>query len=1691
MSQRGGHDWWSIREWEGTQHRAFEELCFQLRSPAPPGWETIKTAAPDGGVEWYDQAPDGSAAHGYQVKYVTGIDELLPLARESAKTVGANIKHRKIVRLEFMAPFDLPDPTPFTPAGKRRRGARERWNDNVAAWKVELDGLAEVDIRFVGGGELLERLTLPGNEGRQWFFFDQRALGRDWCEEQIKLTERLAASRYTPAHHVALPLGRVADACALQPVFLRDAVQRARDVRSAVQALTAEARWWYQRHPAPDGSTEHAALARWVCEWADLLEEGADRLVTDMSAVTAASGFPAGPSAAVLEDMLDGFGQFHDLADRYAAVEQDGAAGSPVGSAPPAAGAGRTAAPEAAAHLRSMREGALARAERVCGQVLASMTGDAARAAETGTWLLLGEAGQGKTHLLIDAVQRAVDEGRPALAVLGQELSGHNTLEEIARRGGLGQLPARDFLQAMDAAGAAANCRFLLAIDAVNDSDDAAYWKTELRALQSAVAQYPHVALVVSCRSTLLRLVVSDAFEGPRTVHHGFAGREMEGLESYLRAIPNVLPRTPLLTSVFTNPLFVKLYADSLRRSRERGRSTTDAHPRDRSAVFEAFVDHRAEDICERLGLDASVRPVHRAVNALAAQMAADGVAVLPREQARGIADACAPAATAWPNTMLGQLIAEGIVSAERVYGTAGLGIGFPYQAFGDDRIVRSVFTAHQEEIELLRAGRALAADSPLRDWLAQAAPNLQEAATILLPEQTGTELIDLLDSAPASSGSGPAPADDEAETLHLFLTRSFLKTLALRSTHSVTERTVTLLNKAAACSHGSDYLEAVLAVTAEPGHLLNADRLHRTLVRMSRPERDAAWGIDTYNMLWDTTALHRLLRWAEQYPTPGDLHPAFRPSPRRLGAPRHAAPPVSRPADAEVARLAATALTWTLTSSNRFLRDRATKALVQLLLGHPDVLLSLLDQFLRQDADKVDDPYLFERLVWVAYGVLARRGWRPAQFLGQVARLLLEHVYGDPDSPAHASRNALLCDAATRIVAKAWEAGVITAAEASATRHPHACAEVGPAPEDEELDAHFPVRDDATPLWAPLHSSLSGLGDFAAYEVRPAVHHFSMLPLTAPYPQRPRWLRRDDPVEVDPDRIPAFAESLPDPVRPALSTPAAVAHLLNSGKGRRVLDEAQHALLRACAVPPRDDERLADAQVDSAWAARWVFAHVAKLGWSPELFAEFDTFRRRLSGSRGAHKAERIGKKYQWMALHELVERLANHQHPHRTSADDPARYPGAARLSLLDIDPTLPPARHPFTGDDEEEDVGADEAEHATFPPADASHPLAPPAPVLPADDDIDAWLRDPEGLPQLQTLGTRTDEQGREWIVLHEQAVDDHDGRGWNRTYGQAELWHRIHSWTVPAAQSGHLLAWLEGRSLMGRWMPEGLRRHSLHLADFPTAPGPWTDTDPTTWHVSTVRLPDQPTPDDADPGDDPEDAALGEEGEDGAHEDSEAEGSDLNVQAAALGLKLIDSADTDAITAWRKKQAQKKADALVLLAQQWADGPADDTDDEHVFSPRQVDIDRATGPDGENITAIPATQDYTWSAGGADCSLDAHVSVTLPSDLLLRGSGLQRHPDSPCWYDTAGQLQVQYLTCTRPTGTAQTLLASREWLKQRLRDLGHHLLQGSLGECQTVSSDHPRIWREFSQTATLPPGGPWKTSDAVTMIRRILR
>ena len=63
----------------------------------------------------------------------------------------------------------------------------------------------------------------------------------------------------------------------------------------------------------------------------------------------------------------------------------------------------------------------------------------ASEAAATGALVVLGEAGQGKTHLLCDVVRKAIASSRPAILILGGRLVGRDPWQGIAAS--LGLLP--------------------------------------------------------------------------------------------------------------------------------------------------------------------------------------------------------------------------------------------------------------------------------------------------------------------------------------------------------------------------------------------------------------------------------------------------------------------------------------------------------------------------------------------------------------------------------------------------------------------------------------------------------------------------------------------------------------------------------------------------------------------------------------------------------------------------------------------------------------------------------------------------------------------------------------------------------------------------------------------------------------------------------------------------------------------------------------------------------------------------------------------------------------------------------------------------------------------------------------------------------------------------------------------------
>lgn len=267
---------------------------------------------------------------------------------------------------------------------------------------------------------------------------------------------------------------------------------------------------------------------------------------------------------------------------------------------------------------------------------------------------------------------------------------------------------------------------------------------------------------------------------------------------------------------------------------------------------------------------------------------------------------------------------------------------------------------------------------------------------------------------------------------------------------------------------------------------------------------------------------------------------------------------------------------------------------------------------------------------------------------------------------------------------------------------------------------------------------------------------------------------------------------------------------------GRYIIQSAMHHF-----TPNPLDKALPAVQshtmFDPKWAQRWVFQRVISLGWTPESFAAFDQQVNYWLVSRTEHKAERFGKKYQWIAFHELMARMADNFHMMPGYGGEPVVYEGPWQLLSRDIDPTLPPPLRTRNEDDEVE-VGA------TFS-LDSSSWWIPAGPRYSDDDPpaSDGWGTETHDIPEFKTLVRSKDSEGNRWVVLHawynwaNEFALSHMRRSRRR-----EFWSHVYSWLVRPKQCESVVAYLEQHSLMNRWMPEGVRQtDAAYLSELPWA------------------------------------------------------------------------------------------------------------------------------------------------------------------------------------------------------------------------------------------------------------------------------
>ena len=1251
-----GCDFDSIRHWRGSQDQAFEELCYQLRDPTPEGAELVKTGSPDGGLEWYVTLPDGEQ-WGWQVKYSKNIDSLLGNMKRSLETVVS--KRPKCRKLTFCIPFDLPDGS----APDERKSARQKFDDRKKSWLKGIPGADLVQVELWSEGDLVERLTAhPAGRGIEWFFWQKEVFSQEWFADRQKIAADFAGGRYAPELHVDLPVSFAMEGLALSDAYWR----RFSSHRSAVVRAAGEIE--VSRYTGIGVTQELQRLVQSLTDWqSEVPTRGVlpDRLNVDrLLTVTGAclddghAAWSGSQSASSLESVEKRLSERHrDLQYRLQVL------------------------------LRALE------------QVQVFLRTDASAAASRGALILTGGAGQGKTHLLCDTVQRAVEAGDPAVVLFGARFSGHQLWSDIAHQLGLPSIGSETLIGAMRAAAEASNTPFLLLIDALNEASDPYLWQVELPALFAEVADKPWISVGVSVRSTYLDMVVpkNGLSDIPRVEYRGFDGRYLEATESFFEFYGLEQPGIPLLTPEFTNPLFLKLYCEGLSEAGPSAPSQGTSHV---SQVFDWYITRKTGQIESTLRLDPKTEPVRSAIEAFSRALVKENRDSLPRPVGAKLIDAVAPALIQWPNTLFGQLLNGGVLTEDVAWNLSKkeseIIVRFTYQRFADYRVGVALLSRLNGDSLQLR--NALSPGKPLRTRLLKAPAGWIEALAVQMPEQFGVELLD------AATWRLDRRTRDRWE-------RAFILSIASRNPSAVTDRSRELLNKVLKRSPDLNELglETLLAVAPSPGHLLNADTLHRLLRELPMPERDARWSIATYFAFDHGGPLDRLIRWAARGPYPD--YPE------------------------SVVELAAIPVVWSFTSPNRRMRDYATKALVQLVSSRLSVLVKLIRRF-----DRVDDPYVIERLAVASHGAVLCGGQDTPSAAVSVANEIKRVALSEVQVP-----NVITRDAVRGVFEWCARRGLIDDETYQEVLPPYGAEPPTKSRSSVKLMRRYgresvPGQTVSGPYTDILYSVLGALSDFGTYVIDSQLSNFSRTPLSSTKPEA----------------------------------------LCND-------------------IYPVEEGRC------------WTFERVLSLGWTPKRFSVFDRYHVARRSGRTDHKAERFGKKYQWIALRELMARVSDNFHFVGSYSGQSMKYEGPWQFFGRDIDPTLPPpAQAP--------DLNGETRIRPTFE-TDSSTWWVPPGPSYRVDDPPEAggWGVDCTDIPEFEPSIRCTDTSGRRWVALYarynwDDPRQDHDGLQFQHFRYH---WSFVFSWLVSAGELKTLVSFLGHRLPSGRWMPEGRIMPTLHF------------------------------------------------------------------------------------------------------------------------------------------------------------------------------------------------------------------------------------------------------------------------------------
>lgn len=750
-----------------------------------------------------------------------------------------------------------------------------------------------------------------------------------------------------------------------------------------------------------------------------------------------------------------------------------------------------------------------------------------------------GKAGIGKTQLFANEAISLLNTKENALLILGSDcLSDINMLEQLKNNLRL-DFNFENLIDILEVMGEANGKIVPVFIDALNESWKPQLWKSVLPILYKKISDKKYVRLAVSFRNEYQKSILPEGFLELDNVvkieHRGFGNNPFEAAKQFLSHYGIAFTPLHMFTANIYNPLFLTLYC-----------KTYQGDEVELPVLYERLLEKANEKLhmklakaIETAGYDQSDNLVIPIVEAISKQTLLTGKRHFEKSEIESLGIWNSLGLVARP--FITQLIKENILHD---YESDGKNyVYFSFDQMNDYFSAKTILSMFQTEEEIRKyvTENVLGiVEGEFKNW---GSGDLFAHVCALYAEKFGKECIDII-----------RIINDEIDKEDLF--RTYIESFEWRNKIylSVSEL-IELCNEFSI--EPSVLWNAFINNSVKVGHLLNADALCTVLEQYPLAKRDYLWTkfINEVNSDDD-----RIVQLIEIYNKGEALEIS----------------------DKEQIRLLLLLFSWVLTSSNRWLRDTTSKAMIEILKEHFEYA-----EFLLKELSNVNDPYVIQRLYGIALGACVKRNYESKETFKSLVCFVFEDIFNKdiiyPD--------ILLRDYARLIIERylmeypgelqGYDFGKIKPQYKSI-----------PIPDID--DQKYANRDFKNGLFYIQHSmrfeGMGMYGDFGRYVFQSAIRNF----------------------EVD---------------------------------DYTIFNYAMHYIIN-------------------------------ELGYQGELFDDYDRFVSGFAYNRHrVLKTERIGKKYQWIAMYNILARVSDY-YPMKNSfsmEEELVPYDGPWEPYVKDFDPTL----------------------------------------------------------------------------------------------------------------------------------------------------------------------------------------------------------------------------------------------------------------------------------------------------------------------------------------------------------------------------------------------------------------------------------